>query len=182
MNSGKTTALLQIAHNYEERGMKVVIMKAAVDTKGEDELSSRIGAKRKVDLLLSDQNGEITSAISTSRPDCILVDEAQFLTVAQVDELFDAVIGQDIPVLAYGLRTDFKRQMFPGTKRLFELAHSIEELKTICRCGKKALFNARFVGGHFVTEGEQLAIDDSSHIRYESMCGSCYSNQQVAVH
>ena len=181
MNSGKTTALLQVAHNYEERGMRVVIMKPAADTKAQDKLSSRIGATRSVDVLLSGGQGEITGAVAAQHPDCILVDEAQFLTCGQVDELFAAVIDWGIPVVAYGLRTDFQTNMFPGAQRLFELAHSIEELKTICRCGKKALFNARFVGDVFVTDGDQLAIDDGDNIRYESMCGSCYREHQTAA-
>lgn len=180
MNSGKTTALLQVAHNYEERGMHVVIMKPAADTKGEDRLISRIGATRQVDVLLKDGAAEIRHAISQTSPDCILIDEAQFLSPEQVDELFAAVIDQNIPVLAYGLRTDFQTRMFPGAQRLFELAHSLEELKTICRCGKKALLNARFVNGEFVTDGEQLAIENDDDIRYESMCGTCYRKQQIA--
>lgn len=174
MNSGKTTALLQVAHNYEERGMRVIIMKPAADTKGEDELVSRIGAHRKVDVLLHGKPNEITKAAERAKADCILIDEAQFLSPKQVDELFALVIDHNIPVLAYGLRTDFQTHVFSGSGRLFELAHSLEELKTICRCGKKALFNARFVNGDFVSDGDQLAIDESRGVTYESKCGTCY--------
>ncbi len=177
MNSGKTTALLQVAHNYEERGMRVLIMKPAADTKGDEYLVSRIGARRKVDLLLRGKPNEITKAATSTSADCVLVDEAQFLNPEQVNELFALVIDHNTPVVAYGLRTDFQTLAFPGSVRLFELAHSIEELKTICRCGKKALFNARFQNGVFISEGNQVAIEDTSGITYESMCGACYHKQ-----
>jgi thymidine kinase len=107
---------------------------------------------------------------------CLLIDEAQFLTSEQVDDLLRTVVEENVPVLAYGIRTDFQTRAFPGSARLMELAHSLEELKTICRCGRKALFNARLVGGRFVFEGDQVAIDELARDRvtYESMCAECY--------
>jgi thymidine kinase len=105
---------------------------------------------------------------------CVLVDEAQFMTPRQIDELLNLTIYDNIPVICYGLRTDFQSQLFPGSQRLFALAHSIEELKTICRCGQKALFNARKIENKFVFKGTQVAIDDTHDIEYESLCGSCY--------
>ena len=105
--------------------------------------------------------------------DCVLVDEAQFLTAPQVDQLMEIVLLDDVPVLAYGIRTDFRTTGFPGSRRLLEIAHSLEELKTICRCGRKAIFNARKVGESFVFDGDQVAID-SGDVTYESLCGKCY--------
>jgi thymidine kinase len=107
---------------------------------------------------------------------CLLIDEAQFLTRTQVDDLLRIVVMDGVPVLAYGIRTDFQTQAFPGSARLLELAHSLEELKTICRCGRKALFNARLVGGRFVFDGDQVAIDEltAERVTYESLCAEDY--------
>ena len=196
MNSGKSTSLLQAAYNYEERGQRVLIAKPAVDTKDADSVSSRLGMTRPVDFLVgpdaevralfAEHRSRLRRAeIDTLIPDhggmvpdvaCLLVDEAQFLTPTQVDDLLRIVVLDGIPVLAYGIRTDFQTQAFPGSRRLLELAHSMEELKTICRCGRKALFNARLVGGRFVFEGDQVAIDELStdRVTYESMCAECY--------
>jgi thymidine kinase len=180
MNSGKSTQLLQTAHNYEERGMKPIIVKPAVDTKAQTRISSRIGVEREVDLLLH-KNDDFFKIVmdNYADSDCILVDEAQFLTREQVDECMKVVIGLDIPVICYGLRTDFLTNGFPGATRLLEIAHSIEEMKTVCKCGKKALFNARFVNGTFTIDGGQVAIDGEENITYESMCGKCYEEQKT---
>jgi len=177
MNSGKSTAVLQVAHNYEERGMKVLIMKPAVDTKGDDQIDSRIGKSRKVDALITPED-LIRNHIKT-KVDCIITDEAQFFTPKQIDEFFDIAVKDNIPVICYGIRTDFQRNLFPGSKRLFELAHSLEELKTICRCGKKAIFNARKINDKFVFEGSQVAIDGSKKVTYESLCGNCYLKESA---
>jgi len=174
MNSGKTTSLIQTAFNYEERGMRVAIVKPAVDTKGEDAIVSRLGASRTVDVMLpADQSAGKALTAYTDRH-CILVDEAQFLAPDQVDELFWFAVRQDIPVIAFGLRTDFQTVGFPGASRLLELAHDLQELKTICRCGKKAVFNGRKINGTFTFEGDQVAIEDNQHIEYESLCAKCY--------
>lgn len=205
MNSGKSTGLLQTAYNYEERDQRVLIIKAVVDTKGDDVVLSRLGVSRKVDLLVEEGDdlralvhrrvlGEQGAAEGTRGAegagcpqgagraplrgalDCVLVDEAQFLSAAQVDQLMELVLIDDVPVLAYGIRSDFRTLSFPGSRRLLEIAHSLEELKTICRCGRKAIFNARKVGGpegHYVFDGDQVAIDQGE-ITYESLCGKCY--------
>lgn len=186
MNSGKTTSLLQTAHNYEERSQKVLLVKAGVDTKGEDHVVSRLGVTRPVDLIVAPEDnlrerirsllfGDDAATAGSSREvlDCILVDEAQFLTPYQVDQLMELVLLEDVPVLAYGIRTDFRTVSFPGSRRLMEIAHSVEELKTICRCGRKAIFNARKAGGQFVFDGDQIAIDGVD-VTYESLCGKCY--------
>lgn len=180
MNSGKSTAVLQVAHNYEERGMKVLIMKPAVDTKGDNKIDTRIGVTREVDVLLNPS--ERVHNFLTDKIDCIITDEAQFFTPEQIDEFFEIAVNEDIPVICYGIRTDFQRNMFPGSKRLFELAHSLEELKTICRCGKKAIFNGRKVNGKFVFEGSQVAIDGAGEVTYESLCGKCYFEEKAKQH
>ena len=105
--------------------------------------------------------------------DCLLLDEAQFLTAKQVDEAMEIAVLDGIPVLAYGIRTDFLTKGFPGSIRLLEIAHSLEELKTICRCGRKAMFNARLKNGKFVFDGDQVAID-GDEVTYESLCPNCY--------
>lgn len=178
MNSGKSTHLMQVAYNYEERGMKVLIIKPMVDKKGGDTLVSRLGVGRKVDLLL-DENDNVLDIIkerlnANKKIDCILVDEVQFLKEAQIDELFEIAVTLNIPIICYGLRTDFKRNGFEGSTRLLLIAHSIEEMKTICACGKKAIFNGRKINNKFVFEGGQIAIDEQNDVNYESLCGECY--------
>lgn len=181
MNSGKSTALMQVAHNYEERDGHVLVIKSTVDTKGDTYLVSRIGIKRKVDLLLN-TNETVIDKIDFTKPlSCILVDEAQFLTPSQVEELYEITKQKDIPVICYGLRSDFRTFGFPGSIRLFELADELEELITVCRCGKRAKLNARKVNGKFVSEGSQVAIDETGNVTYESLCGKCYLKQVGSV-
>jgi thymidine kinase len=185
MNSGKSTGLLQAAHNYEERGQKVVLAKPMVDTKGDRTIVSRLGVSREVDLIIGpatdvvtmiDNESDRIARTSGETISCLLVDECQFLSPRQVDDLFIIAIRRNIPVLAYGIRTDFQTVAFPGSRRLLEIAHSLEELKTICRCGRKAVFNTRKVGGQFVFDGAQVAIDDGE-VTYESLCGECYLDE-----
>jgi thymidine kinase len=182
MNCGKTTLLLQVAHNYEERDMKVLILKPSIDTKGEENIVSRIGVKRKVDHLINkDENlGDYLNSVSKEIV-CLLIDEAQFLTKDQVDELFMFSKQKDIPVICYGLRSDFKTIAFPGSLRLFELCDEMDELYTICRCGKKAKFNGRKINGKFTIEGSQVAIDGEDNIEYESLCGKCYIEKVLGM-
>lgn len=177
MNCGKSTNLLQVAFNYEERGMKVVLIKPGIDTKGSNQIVSRLGVGRKVDLMAhkdTDIYEYVLSENKKDKIDCILVDEAQFFTSVQAQQLFDVAVKIGIPTICYGLRTDFQMQGFEGSTRLLQLAHSIEELKTICTCGKKAVCNGRKVNGKFVFEGEQVAIDDNDLIEYQSLCAECY--------
>jgi len=175
MSAGKTTVLLQTAYNYEERGQKVFIIKPAVDTKGGDRIVSRIGLERKVDLLLKPKDNILEKvADHLKNINCFLVDEAQFLTKCQVDECLYIAKHYDIPVIAFGLRTNFKMEGFEGSMRLLLLADSLEEMPTICSCGKKARFSARQIKGRFQTEGENIVIDLSKDVKYESLCGKCY--------
>ena len=198
MNSGKSTSLLQAAYNYEERGQHVLLAKPAIDTKGASEIASRLGVTREVDFLI-DSDADARALFAAQREAvrsaaagehlaggaldvaCLLIDEAQFLTSAQVDDLFRIAIEDGIPVIAYGIRNDFLTHAFPGSARLLAIAHSLEELKTICRCGRKAVFNGRVVGGRFVFDGDQVAIDEGADgslapeiTTYESLCGACY--------
>ncbi len=182
MNSGKSTAVLQVAYNYEERDMHVLLIKPAIDTKGNDQIVSRLGKSRKVDILAT-PDINIADAVAqwnkdVEKVDCIIADEAQFFTSQQVDQLMQIVVEQNIPVICYGICTDFQTKLFTGSTRLFELAHTLEELKTICRCGKKALFNGRKVNGAFIFEGSQVAIDGQDSVEYESLCASCYAQQK----
>lgn len=172
MNSGKSTALLQVAHNYEQQGMEVLIIKPAIDTKAEDRVSSRLGIERKVDILLT-KSGRIVNEMKDV-PDAILVDEAEFLTRKQVDELYAITKEYDVPVLCYGLRTDFQSKGFEGATRLLELADDIKELKTICKCGSKATHNLRLVNNVPTFVGRQVEIDNQETVDYESVCGKCY--------
>lgn len=198
MNSGKSTALLQAAYNYEERGQHVLLAKPEIDTKGASEIESRLGVTREVDFLIgAEDDARALFAAQRDRmrraPEeellptapvdvaCLLIDEAQFLTSAQIDDLFRIAVEDGIPVMAYGIRNDFRTHAFPGSARLLAIAHSLEELKTICRCGRKAVFNGRVVGGRFVFDGDQVAIDEGADgsaspelTTYESLCGTCY--------
>ncbi len=175
MGSGKTRDLIRTWYNYAERDMKAVIIKAQKDTKGDDKIQSRALEELKVDFLIAPTDN-IYMLISTylieHNLDCILVDEAQFLTPKNIEELSDIVDNYDIPVICYGLRTDFQTKLFPGSMRLLELADSIEEAKTICACGKKATMNVRFIDEKPVFEGEQVAIDGKD-AQYKSMCRKC---------
>lgn len=182
MNSGKTTLLLQTAYNYEESNMKVIIVKPIVDTKGCEKIVSRIGVERKVDLLInpSDNLFEIVKK-KYRKIACVLVDEAQFLTEKQADEAMKIVLQLDIPVICYGLRTDFLTNGFKGSTRLLQIAHTIEEMKTICKCGRKAIFNARYVDGEFTDNGSQIAIDGEKKVTYISMCGKCYNKEKEKI-
>lgn len=197
MNSGKSTGLLQAAFNYEERGQRVLLAKPQVDTKGEDEIVSRLGVTRNVDFLIPPEAGlrelvaqhaegttpgtlldgmAVESGVLNRQIKpvaCLLVDEAQFLTPAQVEDLLRIAVLDDVPVLAYGIRTDFRTTAFPGSARLMDLAHALEELKTICRCGRKAVFNTRRSSEGIIFDGDQVAIDGAD-VWYESLCAACY--------
>lgn len=183
MNSGKSTALLQAVYNYEERGRRVLVLKPAVDTKGATTVLSRLGVTREADALIrhdDDVLALLAPSLSEADYSAVFVDEAQFLAREQVDQLMQVVVRHGLPVLAYGLRTDFQAQPFPGAQRLLELAHSIEELKTICRCGKKAIFNTRIIDGGVVFDGDQVSIEGQD-VSYESRCAECYWAERSAI-
>ncbi len=178
MGCGKTMQLLQVAFNYEERGQKVCVIKPSVDTKNDTKLLTRIGPERETDFTFSSRD-DLFKKISAKYSDvaCILVDESQFATAKQIDQLMRVVVELDIPVIAYGLRLNFllTDKGFSGSTRLLQIAHKIEELKTICDCGRKATLNCRFFDGRLMTDGPAILIDDGhSEIIYKSLCMHCY--------
>lgn len=175
MNSGKSTDLIRTAYNYEENGYKVLIIKSIIDTKTKDTVSSRLGVEKKIDVLLlySDNILEVLKG-RLKGISCILVDEAQFLSIKQVEDLFLISKACNIPVICYGLRTNFKMESFAGSKRLLEIADVLEELTTLCGCGEIARYVGRKVGENFVLEGEEIVIDGTANICYVPLCGKCY--------
>lgn len=177
MNAGKSTALLQVAHNYESLGKRMLIVKPAVDLKGGDRIVARLGVERPVDFLWAD--GE-ELPVEGGELDVILVDEAQFLTERQANQLLDVATRVGVTVIAYGLRTDFRGDSFPGAARLLSVAHEIEEIRTLCRCGSKATMNLRKIDGKHVFDGAQVAIDDGS-VEYESVCARCHQRERLAA-
>ena len=178
MGCGKTMQLLQVAFNYEERGHKVCVIKPNTDTKHGTKLYTRIGPERETNFCF-DRITNLYDEIAKSYKNvqCVLVDEAQFLTKSQVDDLMRVTIDLDIPVMCYGLRLNFKCEDggFEGATRLLQVAHDIEEIKTICECGKKATLNSRFLNGKFVADGPDILIDDGkTKIEYRALCPACY--------
>ncbi len=183
MNSGKSTRLLQAAHQYESLGMKVLCFKPLIDDR-EDEfvIKSRLGIKRDANPIEDDDNiflniSDIVDFVG--RPDVIMIDEVQFLTEEQIDQLQEIAYDLDIDVLAYGLKTDFRGRLFPASKRLIEIADSIHEEKSICRCGRAAKQNARVVDGKIVTEGEVIQIGGNES--YIALCNKCFRNKNIKI-
>ena len=175
MGSSKTAQALITKYNYEENGLKVWLIKPSADTRdGEDILRSRIGLEAKVWIIPPE--ADIYRTFADSRKgscDVIIVDECQFLTERQIDELRSIVDDFRIPVMCFGLRTDFQTRLFPGSMRLMEVADTIQEIKTICDCGAKATVNARISGdGYIITEGEQVFLGGNDS--YIAMCHRCY--------
>lgn len=183
MSAAKTSTLLQADFTYTQAGMRTILAKPAVDSKGGRYIVSRIGLAKEADLLITPTMNLVDSirpVLDDAERDgspiaCILIDEAQFLAPEQVDQLLWIAVELDVPVLAYGLRADFQTVGFPGSIRLLTIAHSIEEIKTVCPyCGGKAMFNARKVNGEFIFEGDQVAIDGEG-VEYEVLCVKCYN-------
>ncbi len=173
MNAGKSTALLQVAHNYGEHGRTVWLFTSSLDDRyGSGIVTSRLGPQRSAQLY--DAQTDFGERLKDIRDvACVLVDEAQFLTVEQVRQLHRAAHVLDIPIICYGIRSDFLGNPFPGAAQLLTLADSIEELKTVCACGRKATMNVRVDGqGKRITQGEQIAIEGKHH--YIQVCGSCF--------
>ena len=178
MGSSKSAQALITQFNYEERGMTVWLIKPSTDDRdGADVIQSRIGLSRKASVIRP-EDSIVELCRSTGRTDVIIADEAQFFTPEQIDELRWIVDFEDIPVLCFGLRTDFLTSFFPGSKRLMELADSIQEIKTVCSCGRKATVNARIdENGRVVTKGAQVLIGGNDS--YVAMCHRCW-RQKVA--
>lgn len=173
MGSSKTATALITKYNYEERGMTVWLLKPSADDRdGVYTIQSRVGLTAEAETVSPD--ADIRELYTAREPvDVIIVDECQFLTEAQIDQLRELVDLDDLPVLCFGLRTDFQTKMFPGSRRLFEVADSITEIKTICHCGAKATVNARLDDqGYIITEGAQVELGGNE--RYIAMCHKCW--------
>lgn len=174
MGCSKSAQALITKFNYEERNMKVMFIKPAIDTRdGVDIVRSRIGLEAKAISIPADL--DIYELYKNEHTDCqvVICDECQFLQPEQVDQLDKIVMDFDIPVLCFGLSTDFLTHLFPGSKRLFEIAQSITEIKSVCKCGAKATVNARFDDdGNVVYEGDQIVLGGNG--RYEAMCRKCW--------
>ncbi len=178
MGSSKTAQALITKFNYEERGMKVWLIKPEIDNReSEGVLASRAGLSAKAYVLPSNESVLESFLHLPEKVDVIIVDESQFLSEDQVNELAMLVIDHNIPVLCFGLRADFRTKMFPGSKRLMEIADSITEIKTICSCGRKATVNVRLdEHGNIITKGEQIMIGGND--KYTAMCYPCYIQGQ----
>ncbi len=174
MNSGKSDTLIKTAYNYKERGLNILVIKPLVDTKSEDTVVARGGHECKVDILADTTTDLSAETKKFKNIACILVDEAQFLTEKQISQLYQCAKIDNISVICFGLRADFRAEMFPGSKRLFEIADNIEKLPTMCFCGSQAEFNTRKINGKYVFKGEQVAIDGDDKVTYDSLCGTCY--------
>lgn len=172
MNAGKSTLLLQSAHNYQEQGMNVMLYTAAIDNRyGEGRIRSRIGLEQKAEVFVdsTDFLDDAKRAQADRRVSCLLVDEAQFLTRAQVDQLAQVVDELNIPVLCFGIRTDFLGETFAGSARLLAVADKLSELKTVCECGRKATMTLRIdAAGCAITSGDQVVIGGND--KYISKC------------
>ena len=175
MSAGKSTALLQAAYNYRERNYNVLVFTSALDDRyGTGKITSRIGIDSEAVIIPKDDLTVLQNAlqeITANDVKAVFIDECQFLTEEQVDILSVIADDLDVPVLCYGIKTDFESKLFSGSKRLLEIADSIEEMKTICHCGKKAIFNARLVNST-----EQVLIGGNDV--YQSMCRHCYRKFQ----
>ena len=176
MGSSKSAQALITKFNYEEQGMSVWLIKPSVDDRdGADIVKSRIGLSCRAQVIHPDE--DIAAAYAAAGTyDVIIADEAQFLSPAQIDQLRMLVDTEELPVLCFGLRTDFLTHFFPGSARLMEIADSITEIKTVCACGRKATVNARIDGtGHVVTEGTQIFIGGNDS--YVAMCHKCWKTR-----
>jgi thymidine kinase len=179
MGSAKTLNLLAVAHSYELQGKEVLILKPMLDNRfGQSAVRSRAGLEKPADILVDAQTR--LSRENLDGLSCILVDEAQFLDPAFVEHLRSISRDHDIPIICYGLRTDFKTNLFPGSKRLLELSDSIEEIKNTCHfCNKKAIFNARLIDGVVVSQGPQVLL--GAEETYLPVCPTCYSAKQACA-
>jgi thymidine kinase len=175
MNAGKSTEVLKIAHNYEEQNKRALLFSPSIDDRyGEGKITSRMGLQREALILASDS--DIFKIVEEEKPDCILVDEGQFLTRAQVVGLTKIVDQLNIPVIVYGLKNDYRNRLFEGSEALLLLADKIEEIKAVCwHCHKKATMLIKYKDGKPVNEGPQIEIGGND--KYVSVCRKCYSKQ-----
>jgi thymidine kinase len=175
MDSAKTMNLLAVAHNYRQQGKQVVLLKPRIDDRfGSDVIASRSGLRKQVDRLL--EPDALLAPSDFEGLDCVLVDEAQFLSPHVIDQLRALTRVPNVPVICYGLRTDFRTRLFPGAQRLLELADSIEEVKVTCQfCNRKATFNMRLLDGQATFEGEQVQLGGNES--YAPCCYGCFETR-----
>lgn len=175
MNSGKSIDLLRTVYNYEENGFKVLVMKPKVDTKGVDAVQTRIGLERKADFLI-DEKDNVFEMLKNNLDgiSAVFIDEVQFLNERQIDDLFILSKVCDVPIICYGLRTNFMMDAFAGSKRLLEIADVLEELPTLCECGNIARYVGRKYEGEFQSEGDEIVIDGTDDYEYVPLCGDCF--------
>lgn len=181
MNAGKSIELIKVAHNYEERGKKVLALMPGVDNRyGVGLITSRIGIQREA-IVVNDDTDILALFLKENKEGkihCVLVDECQFLRKHHVQELVEIVDSLDVPVLAYGLKNDFRNELFEGSYYMLVYADKIEEIKTICWCGRKATMVARVVDGKFVKQGEQIVVGGSE--MYVSLCRKHYNDGRLS--
>lgn len=175
VGSAKTLNLLAVAHNYRQQGKKVILLKPLLDSRfGVENIKSRAGLEMAADILVTENTNLLN--IEFLDINCLLVDEVQFMTPNTVEELREITLSLDIPVICYGLRTDFRSELFPGSKRLMELADSIEEVKATCHfCNKKSILNLKHVNGRATVDGP--SVDLGAEEKYFPTCYGCYSKQ-----
>ena len=180
MGCSKSAQALMCKFNYEQKGFNVLLLKPSIDTRdnenGKSIVKSRIGIKSECDVINKDQSLlELYRKLSeTTKYDVVIIDEAQFCSEEQINDCKE--ISVDIPVLCYGLKTNFKSYLFEGSKRLIEISDSIEEIKSVCKCGANATVNARIVNGKLVTTGSEIQIGGDE--KYEAMCYSCWNKKR----
>lgn len=183
MGSGKTMDLLRTAYNYDMRNRKILVMKPSIDTKAGNMIETRIGLRREVDILVD--KDDVIFNILFERVDsvrCIFVDEAQFLTKRQVYHLFIVSKSLDIPVICYGLRTDFRGNLFEGSSALMAYADELNEFKNNCSiCDSMARFNSRRVNNMYVTDGDEVVIDGTENVEYVPLCGDCFVKEVARI-
>jgi thymidine kinase len=181
MGAAKTSQLLITNFNYLEKGMRTVLITPEIDNRYEKGIiKSRIGMEAKADIVANNQTNlqkELSNHLKSKKIDVIIVDEVQFLTIKQINQLSDIVDNLNIPVLCFGLKTDFKNKLFAGSKRLFELTDTIIELKTMCHCGKKAICNMRINNGRAIKNGSQIQIGGNES--YIAVCRKCWKEGRI---
>lgn len=174
MNSGKSIDLLRTVYNYEENGFKVLVLKPEIDTKAGSSIETRIGLRRKVDTLIKPKDSLLKTLKGKLNVNAIFIDEVQFLSKKQIDQLFIISKVKDIPIICYGLRNNFKMESFEGSNRLLEIADILEELPTLCSCGKIARYVGRKHNGVFQKTGTEIVIDGKENYQYVPLCAKCY--------
>lgn len=178
MKAGKSNIIIPTAYNLEENNQRILVVKPELDKKGDDFIISRSGVSLKVSLLIKENESffEEHNLSLIFESDVILIDEVQFLTSKQIEELWMITKKLNIQVIGFGLKTNFQSELFEGSKRLIELADDILEMPIIplCKCGEKAQFNARMIGEKYTLDGEECIIDNSDDVTYVPLCGKCY--------